>query len=54
MVRLLTLAGLAAAGYYAYTKMTPEKRQQLLDKGKQLANKLPLDRVTGALGKAGL
>lgn len=53
MVRLLTLAGLAYAGYYAYTKMTPEKRQQLLEKGKDLANKLPLDRMTGALGKAG-
>jgi hypothetical protein len=54
MVRLLTLAGLAYAGYYAYTKMTPEKKQQLADKARELAGKLPLDRVTGALGKVGL
>ncbi|GAB4093894.1 hypothetical protein [Flaviaesturariibacter terrae] len=54
MVRLLTLAGLAAAGYYAYSKLTPEQKQQLVDKGRALASKLPLDKMTGALGKAGL
>ena len=53
MVRLLTLAGLAYAGYYAYSKLSPEKKQQLADKGRELLGKLPLDKMTGALGKAG-
>jgi|GEM_PF-6610548 len=53
MLRLLKWAGLAYAGYYAYTKMDPRKREQLLDKGRNLLNKLPLNRVTGAMGKAG-
>lgn len=53
MIRLLTLAGLAYAGYYAYSKMSPEKKQQLADKGRELLGKLPLDKVTQQLGKAG-
>lgn len=51
----LLLAGLAAAGYYAYTKMSPETKQNLMDKGKKLVGNLPLDewkdkfsKVTGA------
>jgi hypothetical protein len=59
MLRLLTskpllLAGLAAAGYYAYQKMSPEQRQGLMEKGKKLVSGLPLDKLTGALGKAGI
>ena len=51
----LLLAGLAAAGYYAYTKMSPQTKQNLIAKGKQLVGNLPLDglkdkfsKVTGA------
>ncbi|GAA4320679.1 hypothetical protein [Flaviaesturariibacter amylovorans] len=59
MLRALTskpliLAGLAAAGYYAYQRMTPMQRQSLVQKGKKLVSGLPLDKLTGALGKAGL
>ncbi len=35
----LLLAGLAAFGYYKYSKMTPEQRKNLMDKGKDLLNK---------------
>jgi hypothetical protein len=47
----LLLAGLAAAGYYAYTKMSPETKQNLLDKGKKLVGNLPLDKMKDAFGK---
>ena len=35
----LLLAGLAAFGYYKYSKMTPEQRTNLIEKGKELLNK---------------
>jgi hypothetical protein len=35
----LLLAGLAAFGYYKYSKMTPEQKKNLMDKGKDLINK---------------
>jgi len=35
----LLLAGLAAFGYYKYTKMTPEQKSSLIGKGKDLLNK---------------
>ena len=35
----LLLAGLAAFGYYKYSKMTPEQRNNLMQKGKDLLNK---------------
>ncbi len=35
----LLLAGLAAFGYYKYSKMTPEQRNNLMSKGKDLLNK---------------
>lgn len=35
----LLLAGLAAFGYYKYSKMTPEQRNSLIQKGKDLLNK---------------
>lgn len=35
----LLLAGLAAFGYYKYSKMTPEQKKNLMDKGKDLLNK---------------
>ena len=35
----LLLAGLAAFGYYKYSKMTPEQRSNLIEKGKGLLNK---------------
>ena len=35
----LLLAGLAAFGYYKYSKMTPEQRNNLIEKGKGLLNK---------------
>ncbi|MCW3075334.1 MAG: hypothetical protein JWP69_2403 [Flaviaesturariibacter sp.] len=47
----LLLAGLAAAGYYAYTKMSPQTKQNLLDKGKKLAGNLPLDNLKNAFSK---
>jgi hypothetical protein len=36
----LVLAGLAAAAYYAYTKMTPEQKENIKNKGKDLLGKL--------------
>ena len=36
----LMLAGLAAAAYYAYTKMTPEQKENIKTKGKDLLGKL--------------
>ena len=43
-VKPLVLAGLAAAAYYAYTKMTPEQRENLFGsikkQGKDLLGKL--------------
>jgi hypothetical protein len=35
----LLLAGLAAFGYYKYSKMTPEQKNNLVAKGKDLLNK---------------
>ena len=35
----LLLAGLAAFGYYKYSKMTPEQKNSLITKGKDLLNK---------------
>ena len=35
----LLLAGLAAFGYYKYSKMTPEQKNSLVAKGKDLLNK---------------
>jgi hypothetical protein len=35
----LLLAGLAAFGYYKYSKMTPEQKNNLIEKGKGLLNK---------------
>ena len=35
----LLLAGLAAFGYYKYSKMTPEQKNNLMQKGKDLLNK---------------
>ena len=43
-VKPLVLAGLAAAAYYAYTKMTPEQKENIFgsikSKGKDLLGKL--------------
>ena len=36
----LVLAGLAAAAYYAYKKMTPEQKENIKNKGKDLLSKL--------------
>ena len=36
----LVLAGLAAAAYYAYKKMTPEQKENIKNKGKDLLGKL--------------
>ena len=47
----LLLAGLAAAGYYAYTKMSPETKQNLMDKGKKLLGDLPLDQLKDKFSK---
>jgi hypothetical protein len=33
------LAGLAAFGYYKYSKMTAEEKKNLMDKGKDIINK---------------
>lgn len=35
----LLLAGLAAFGYYKYSKMTPGQKNSLIEKGKDLLNK---------------
>jgi hypothetical protein len=35
----LLLAGLAAFAYYKYSKMTPEKKHDLKEKGKDLLDK---------------
>ena len=35
----LLLAGLAAFGYYKYSKMSPEEKKNLMNKGKDLLNK---------------
>lgn len=35
----LLLAGLAAFAYYKYSKMTPEKKNDLKEKGKDLVDK---------------
>jgi hypothetical protein len=47
----LLIAGLAAAGYYAYTKMTPSQRTELVDKGKKILGNLPLGSLKSILGK---
>jgi hypothetical protein len=36
----LVLAGLAAAAYYAYKKMTPEQKDNIKKQGKDLLGKL--------------
>jgi hypothetical protein len=36
----IVLAGLAAAAYYAYTRMTPEQKENIKNKGKDLLGKL--------------
>lgn len=36
----LVLAGLAAAAYYAYKKMTPEQKDSIKKQGKDLLGKL--------------
>lgn len=36
----LVLAGLAAAAYYAYKKMTPEQKENIKKQGKDLLGKL--------------
>ena len=35
----LLLAGLAAFGYYKYSKMTPEQKNSLIERGKGLLHK---------------
>lgn len=35
----LLIAGLAAFGYYKYSKMTPDQKKNLMEKGKDLLNK---------------
>jgi hypothetical protein len=47
----LLLAGLAAAGYYAYSRMSPAQKTQLLDTGKKLLGNLPLGSLKSVLGK---
>jgi hypothetical protein len=49
----LLLAGLAAAGYYAYNKMSPQQRKDLVDKGKKMVDGLS-PQLKGVLGKVGL
>ena len=46
----LVLAGLAAAAYYAYRKMTPEQKENIKNKGKDLLSKLwpPRDTSVGS------
>ena len=36
----IVLAGLAAAAYYAYKKMTPEQKENLKNKGKDMLSRL--------------
>jgi hypothetical protein len=36
----LMLAGLAAAAYYAYTRMSPEQKENIKNKGKDLLGKI--------------
>ena len=36
----IVLAGLAAAAYYAYKKMTPEQKENIKNKGKDLLTRL--------------
>jgi hypothetical protein len=43
----LVLAGLAAAAYYAYKKMTPEQKENIKNKGKDLLSKLWPPKGTG-------
>jgi hypothetical protein len=47
----LLLAGLAAAGYLAYSRMSPTQRTELIDKGKKLLSSLPIGSVKSILGK---
>jgi hypothetical protein len=47
----LLLAGLAAAGYYAYSKMSPTQRTELMDKGKKLLGSLPIGSLKSVLAK---
>lgn len=47
----LVLTGLAVAGYYAYSKMSPDARKNLIEKAKQVAGDLPLDQLKNILMK---
>jgi hypothetical protein len=52
----LLLAGLAAFAYYKYSKMTPEKKNDLKEKGKDLLDKYvpqPLKKIFKKGGNAG-
>lgn len=46
----LLLAGLAAYGYYRYSKMTPEQKNNIIEKGKGILNK-NLGGLEGLFGK---
>lgn len=59
MLKLLgnpwVLAGVAlGAGYYAYTRMSSDQREELLDRGKKLVSNLPLGSVKDAWSKVGV
>jgi hypothetical protein len=41
----LLLAGLAAAGYYAYTRLSDTQKRDLMDKGKKILGSLPIGNV---------
>lgn len=46
----MLLAAAAAYGYYRYSKMTPEERKNMMEKGKQLFNE-NFGRVGDLFGK---
>ena len=48
----LLLAGLAAFAYYKYSKMTPEKKHGLTEKGKNLYEKYVPQSVKNMFGKS--
>lgn len=47
----LLLAGLAAFAYYKYNKMTPEKKNDLKEKGKDLLDRYVPQSVKNLFGK---
>lgn len=47
----LLLAGLAAFAFYKYKKMTPEKKNELKEKGKDLIDKYVPDSVKNIFTK---